>query len=95
MILPALSVAVQFTVCEPTELVSTAPQLEEATPDVASLAFGDAVALPLSTTGLGETEGANVGAVASRLIVKEAAFVLRPALLVHDPLKVAPAVSDV
>src|ERR1700740_2076766 len=40
--LPALSVAVQSSVCTPGVLVSTASQLELATPDIASVAFGAA-----------------------------------------------------
>ena len=65
--MPALSVAVQVTLWDPTELVSTAPQLEEARPERPSLAFAEAVALPLSRTGFGETLGEREGAVLSTI----------------------------
>jgi hypothetical protein len=43
LVLSALSVAVQFTVWSPAVLVSIAPQLDEATSEMKSLAFGEAV----------------------------------------------------
>jgi hypothetical protein len=44
LVLPATSVAVHVTVKVPTALVTTGPQLWEATPDTASEAFALAVA---------------------------------------------------
>src|SRR6266851_93855 len=101
-VLPALSVAVQPTVWLPTLLVATAAQLWDATPDRASLAFGLAVALPLSRTGFGETPGVRLGGVRSilRLWVADAGL---PALSVQVPvpnwlapsaLMVAPTVGE-
>src|SRR5262249_37217953 len=65
---PALSVAVHVTVFGPAVLESTAPQLDEATPDAGSTAFGDAVT-PAWATARGEAlrVGLRVGAVRSTL----------------------------
>ena len=67
---PALSVAVQSTVCTPGVDVSIDSQLELATPDPGegSLAFGEAVTPVWPTTiGLLLAVGASVGAVLSSL----------------------------
>jgi hypothetical protein len=64
-------------------------------PEIGSAAAGLAIALPLSNTGLGETDGESVGAVASRLIVNGAALVVKPASLVQEPLNAVPVVSVV
>jgi hypothetical protein len=68
-VLPALSVAVHVTLFVPGVLVSSAPQLALAMPESASVAFGLAVALWPTRTGVGLTTGLSVGAVASRLTV--------------------------
>src|SRR4029079_6781854 len=68
-VVPALSLAVQVTVWTPGVEVSTDPQLELATPDVASVAFGDAVT-PVCPTVIGDgalSVGPSSGFVASRL----------------------------
>src|SRR5919106_595741 len=90
--LPALSVAEQDTDLEPpTPLVSTSSHEAEAIPERLSLAFGEAVALPFSRTGLGDTLGLSVGLVASRLIVTD--FEAVPPALVASQVSVVPAVS--
>ena|SRR5689334_16993070 len=90
-VLPALSVAVQAAVLLPTLPVLTAEQLADATPDIASLAFGVAVALPFNSTELGETLGVIAGAVASRMIVTSRLLI--PPALVALQLMVWPGVS--
>src|SRR5262245_9950194 len=84
--LPALSVAVQITVFVPALVVSSAPQLWDATPERLSLALAVTVALPPDCTGLGLTTGLSVGAVLStltlyvalpRLPARSAQFALR------------------
>src|SRR5919106_5262198 len=69
-VLPALSVAVHVTVWTPGLLVSIAPQPAVATPDVASVAFGEAVTpvWPIWTSVL-LSDGLRVGAVRSTLNV--------------------------
>jgi hypothetical protein len=62
-------VAVQLTVLLPTLPVLGVPQLCEARSEAASLAPGVAVAVPLRSTGSGETVGLSMDGVASRLIV--------------------------
>ena len=65
LVFPATSLAVHVTVKVPTALVTTGPQLWEATPDIASEAFALAVAVPLRTTGFGVTVGLRTGGVVS------------------------------
>jgi hypothetical protein len=84
-------VAVQVTLLAPSLLVSGVAQLWVATPDVASAALALAVALPLSATGLGDTLGAKLGAVVSRLSVTDCALV--PPRLVAVQVNVVPAMS--
>jgi hypothetical protein len=79
VLLPAPSVAVQVTVRVPAALVSTAPQLTEATPETASEASAVAVAAPPTKTGLGVTTGESVGPVLSNLIVRVCGCSLLPA----------------
>jgi hypothetical protein len=66
-VLPALSVAVQITLLTPAVLVSSAPQLCVATPEIVSIAPGAAVAAAPCATGLGLTIGLSVGALLSTL----------------------------
>src|SRR5690606_21270090 len=56
-------------------------------------AFGTAVAMPLSSTGVGVTVGSSVGAVASRLIVTVSDAV--PPALLAVQVSVTPSVSAV
>lgn len=74
-------VAVQVMLLGPTVAVSSGPQVSTARPDRGSAAPDVTVAAPLSSTGLGVTTGASVGAVLSILTVTEALPVL-PARLV-------------
>src|SRR6266568_3518886 len=94
-VLPALSVAVQVRVFDPTDPRLSAVQLCVAMPERLSAAPELEFALPLSVTGLGVTLGFRVGLVASRLMETAAALVESPALLVQEPLNVALAVSAV
>ena len=65
------------------------------TPEVASVVLQPAAGTAPSVyvAPLVTPVTATAGAVASRLTVIGAAFIERPALLVQDPLNVAPAVS--
>src|SRR4051794_6295294 len=65
-VFPARSVAVQVTVWSPIVLVSIAPQLDVATPDAASVAFGAALT-PVWCNVTGPTAGLSVGGVRSTL----------------------------
>src|SRR5438046_827265 len=68
LVLPALSDAEHQIVCMPAVLVSTGSQLELATPEVASLAFAEAVRpVWLSAMVVALREGLTVGFVASIL----------------------------
>src|SRR6476659_3650822 len=92
MVLPARSVAVQLTALLPAVLATGVPQLDDARPDSPSAALGDAVAVPFSSTGFGDTIGASVGAVPSRLTVT--VWVLVPPSLVALQLTTWPGVSE-
>ena len=83
--------AVQATVKLPAMVVETELQVAEARPEVVSLAPGLAVAVPLRSTGLGETVGLKSGAVTSRLMVTLWDEV--PPVLVAWQVKVVPVVS--
>ena len=67
-VLPALSVAEHVSVFAPTELVTTGPQLCESTPDSESVAFAEAVCVPLRRIGWGVIVGLRFGAVLSTLM---------------------------
>ena len=82
----SLSVAEQLTLLLPTVAVFGVPQVDDATPESASVALGVAVAEPLSSTELGATPGTSDGAVASRLIVTRSELV--------PPALVAPHVTS-
>ena len=92
-VLPALSVAVQARFLAPALVVSGGAQLELATPEVASPAFGAAVAGRLSEGGLGETVGPRVGAVASYLRLNITELLVLPALSVQVPSTLPVALS--
>ncbi len=87
-VLPALSVAVQVTVFEPTVFVETDPQDWEAISDPVSVTTGVTVAVPFKYTGLGETLAVRLGAVLSILIRPKLALAVFPALSVAEPVAV-------
>jgi hypothetical protein len=90
---PALSVAEHWTLALPTDPVSTESQLEDATPDSASLAPAEAVAVWPWVTGSGLTVGVSIGLVASYLNGYRCAPLVLPALSVQVPGTLAVALS--
>ena len=93
--LPATSVAVQAAVLLPTVAGLVAAQLCEAMLESASVAFGEAVAVPPNNTGFGETVGARVGAVLSILMPLCVFDAVLPALSVQVPIELKAAPSTV
>ncbi|MDQ1426501.1 MAG: hypothetical protein QOD72_3999, partial [Acidimicrobiaceae bacterium] len=82
---PARSTAVHVSDRAPARVVSTVAQDDDVRPDTGSVAFGFAVAVLPTSSGLGEIVGASVGAVVSTFTTRDADAVL-PATSVHEPL---------
>ena len=89
-VLPALSVAEHCTEKSPAALVTTGPQDEDASPDSASLALGDADTTALRSTVAGTT-GLSVGFVASRFTLT--VHVPVPPSLVIEQVSACPSTS--